>query len=359
MAQHSGQVYLRPCGLLWGDAAAQAVAGRKAGALAAGHTAFSLVELITRNGSAISTEIVTYKAIAASTDQLLQDHLERICRPRPPFAGLDFASPVIMGVINTTPDSFSDGGRFTGADQAIAHGRALAAAGAGILDVGGESTRPGAKKVPVKEELQRTTPVVAALAADGLIVSIDTRKSQVMRQAISAGAKIINDVTALTFDPAAMATARGLKSPVILMHSKGDPETMQNDPVYDNVVLDVYDSLNDKLAACVHGGIDEALLMIDPGIGFGKTFRHNLAILHNLSLFHALGAVLVTGVSRKAFIGALTGRKTAGDRMAGSLGAGLNAVMQAAQVLRVHDVDETHQALAVWNAIQQPDFALL
>jgi dihydropteroate synthase len=272
------------------------------------------------------------------------------------FAGLSLhrpQGPLIMGIVNVTPDSFSDGGLHATARAAIAHGLALAEAGADIVDVGGESTRPGSDGISVEEELDRVLPVIESLAGRGVPVSIDTRKAAVMTAAVGAGATVINDITALTHDPAAVATAAGLGVPVVLMHAAGDPKTMQDNPRYDNVVLDVFDYLEARIADCEAVGIARDRLSADPGIGFGKTFDHNLQLISRTALFHGLGVGLVVGASRKGFIGAISGERNARRRAPGSIAAALAAAAQGAQMVRVHDVAETAQALAVWQALAE------
>lgn len=259
--------------------------------------------------------------------------------------------PSIMGVINVTPDSFSDGGDFLDPRRAIDHGLAMLEQGADILDVGGESTRPGAEPVSPAAEIDRILPVVEALAAAGATVSIDTRHAAVMRAALAAGAGIINDVTALTGDPDSLAAAAESDAPVILMHMRGEPRTMQAAPDYDDAPLDVYDYLAGRIEGCIAAGISRDRITVDPGIGFGKTVDHNADILRQTALFHGLGCPLLIGVSRKSFIGKLSRGEPAKDRLGGSLAAALAAVSRGAQVLRVHDVAETLQALAVWRAV--------
>lgn len=272
---------------------------------------------------------------------------------RPPFAGLAMDRVHVMGIVNVTPDSFSDGGLHLAAEDAIAAGLRMAEAGATILDVGGESTRPGAQPVPSEVEIARVVPVIRALAERGLTVSIDTRHPAVMAAAVAAGAAILNDITALEGDPDSLATAARLGVPVMLMHMQGEPQTMQADPVYDHAPLDVYDYLAGRIAACRAAGIPLTHLCVDPGIGFGKTVAHNTAILHDLGLYHGLGCPLLLGVSRKSFIAALSRGETARERLPGSLAAALAGVAQGAQIIRVHDVGETVQALRVWTAIQE------
>ena len=267
------------------------------------------------------------------------------------FAGLDLTQgPLLMGVVNVTPDSFSDGGDYATPEAAIARGRELRAAGAAILDIGGESTRPGAEPVDEAEELRRVLPVVQALAADGA-VSIDTRRAGVMRAALAAGARIVNDVTALA-GPGSLEAVAEAGAAVVLMHMQGEPRTMQRDPLYADVVRDVYDFLAGRIEACVAAGIARERIAVDPGIGFGKTVAHNLELIRRLAVFHRLGRPLVLGVSRKSFIEKVVGYPTPPKaRLPGSLAAALAGVVAGVQILRVHDVAETRQALAVWQAI--------
>ena len=258
-----------------------------------------------------------------------------------------------MGVVNVTPDSYSDGGFLADAYAAVDHGLALAAADADILDIGGESTRPGAEPVPVERELERVMPVIDGLRDAGCKtpISIDTRKADVARQALAANAQVFNDVSALSFDADSPAVAKDAEA-VCLMHAQGDPRTMQDNPQYENVLLDVYDYLAGRVAACVAAGIPHHRIIVDPGIGFGKTIEHNLALLRGLSLFHALGCPVLLGVSRKGFIGRLSGELDATQRVPGSVAAGLAGLAQGVQILRVHDVAEHTQAIAIWQAIQ-------
>jgi dihydropteroate synthase len=257
-----------------------------------------------------------------------------------------------MGIVNVTPDSFSDGGCFFDSGAAIAHGLRLIEAGADILDVGGESTRPGAEAVDIDEEMRRVLPVIRALAEQGATVSVDTRHAAVMAAAVDSGAAIINDITGLEGDPQSLEVAARSGAAVVLMHRQGDPQVMQQNPHYAFAPLDIYDYLARRLEACRGAGIPAGRLCIDPGIGFGKTVEHNLQILSRLGLYHALGVPLLLGVSRKSFIGKLSRGEPAGERLAGSLTAALIGLGQGAQILRVHDVAETSQAAAVWLGIK-------
>ncbi|WP_103333324.1 dihydropteroate synthase [Pseudotabrizicola formosa] len=280
--------------------------------------------------------------------------LSPLMAPRADFAGLSMDRPRLMGILNVTPDSFSDGGLFLNPQAAMMQARAMAAQ-ADILDVGGESTRPGAVEVSADEETARAVPVIAALRAAGIerAVSVDTRKAAVAKAALKAGAGIVNDVTALQFDPEMAALVAKAGVPVILMHSILTPDRMQDAPEYDDVLLDVYDALAARVAQAEAAGIACNRIAIDPGIGFGKTLAHNLALLARLSLFHSLGLPVLLGASRKRFIGTLTGEDDAARRMPGSIAVALAGVAQGVQMIRVHDVAETRAALTLWQAATQ------
>ncbi len=256
-----------------------------------------------------------------------------------------------MGVVNVTPDSFSDGGEAFAAEAAISRGLAMARAGADFVDVGGESTRPGADPVTVEEELRRVVPVVSALAAEGVRVSIDTRRPKVMAAALDAGAAVVNDITALTGDARSLPLVAEREVAVVLMHMQGEPRTMQLDPRYEDAARDICSWLSARLDACLAAGIPRERVAVDPGIGFGKTLEHNLRVLSHLALYRPLCCALLIGVSRKSFIARLDRMASVEDRLGGSLAAGLAAVAQGAHILRVHDVEATVQALNVWCAI--------
>lgn len=279
--------------------------------------------------------------------------LAPLTAPRAALAGLSLDAPRLMGILNVTPDSFSDGGRFAALPDALAQARALVEAGADILDIGGESTRPGAAEVDPAEEIARTAPVIELLRGQGLEipVSIDTRKAPVAEAALKAGADLVNDVAALGWDAGMADVVASCGAPVCLMHAQGTPQTMQADPRYDDVLLDVYDWLAERIRAAEAAGIARARILTDPGIGFGKSVEHNLALLRRLSLFHGLGCPILLGVSRKRFIGTLAAEPVADRRMPGSVAVALAGAAQGAQILRVHDVAETRQALTLWRAV--------
>ena len=351
-------VRIRPAGILEGPAAAAALEQGRAWPLAGGPLAFADVEAIARAkaGGAVSAygtvgDLLQWSAQqSGDVRQQVSNGLATIIARRAPWAACTLDRPRIMGVVNVTPDSFSDGGRFLDPARAIAHGRALLAAGAEIVDVGGESTRPRAEPIAPEEEIRRIEPVVRALAEAGALVSIDTRHAVVMEAALAAGARIINDVGALT-GAGSLAVAADRGAAVVLMHMAGDPRTMQVDPRYDDPALDVLDFLEARIAACEAAGIPRERIAVDPGIGFGKRDPHNLALLMRLALLHATGRAVMLGASRKSFISRLGGNGGTGERIGGSLAAALWAASQGVQLLRVHDVAETRQALAIRTAI--------
>jgi dihydropteroate synthase len=269
------------------------------------------------------------------------------------FAGLSLDRPRIFGIINVTPDSFSDGGDTFSVEQAVRRGQEMINSGADVLDIGGESTRPGAELVTEEEEISRTEPVVRALAEMGAVVSIDSRRSKVMAAAIEAGAKIVNDVSALTGDPDSIKLISKSGLSVILMHMQGDPSTMQKNPYYDNPATEILNFLKKRILTCQEAGIDSGRIAVDPGIGFGKTLNHNLDILAKLGLYKDIGSPVMLGASRKSFIGMITPSQVPKDRVPGSLAAVLSAWANGVQLFRVHDVAETRQALDVWRAIEK------
>ena len=341
--------YLTPLGLVAGTAAGPLVASGGARWLGDSGIAFTAVSVAQRDSGTVARTVHPVATLPPG----LEDEVGALGRATDdPLSRLGLAArrSLVMGIVNVTPDSFSDGGRFEG-EAGIAHGRALVAAGADLLDIGGESTRPGAETVPVADEIARVVPVIAGLAPLGVPLSIDTRKAEVMAAALDAGATLVNDVSALGFDPAARALVARRRTPVILMHAQGEPATMQLDPRYHDVLLDVFDWFAARLAWCAEGGMDPAQIVLDPGIGFGKTVAHNLALIDSLALFHGLGRPILLGASRKSFIGRLSSGAGAEDRLGGSVAVALAGVARGARLLRVHDVAETVQALRLAQAL--------
>ncbi|GAB0116413.1 dihydropteroate synthase [Acidisoma sp. 7E03] len=274
--------------------------------------------------------------------------------PLPPprlWAGLSLDRPRVMGILNVTPDSFSDGGRHAAAEAAIGAGRAMLEAGADIIDIGGESTRPGATAVDPAEEQARILPVIRTLAGQGAVMSVDSRNAATMGAALDAGARIVNDVTALTHDPAARALVARRGAPVVLMHMRGTPETMNGLNQYEDIGRDVARELAEQIAAARVAGIAPDAIVTDPGFGFAKIGPQNVALLRDLAPLAALGYPMLIGLSRKGFIGQLSGEAVAARRLGGSLAAALFALTQGAAILRVHDVPETVQAVQVWQRL--------
>jgi len=351
-------MWLHPEALLTGAAARSAIAEGIALPLAGGNTAFAQLEVMARQGESVATTLapvrrVEYWAsqIDAARRERIEAQLARASEQRCHWAGLPLDRPLLMGIVNATPDSFYPGNRGT-ADAAVALGRAMHAAGADIIDIGAESTRPGADPVSEAEELQRLEPVVRGLAASGAVISVDTRHAQVMAASLAWGARIINDVSALEGEGSLDIVAK-TGAPVVLMHMRGEPGTMQREPQYVLASLDVADYLAQRIAACEAAGIPRHRIVVDPGIGFGKTIAHNLEIMARLTLFHALGCGVLIGVSRKSTIGRLSAGAPVEERLPGSLAGALQALRQGVQILRVHDVAETKQAVAVWQAIAE------
>jgi dihydropteroate synthase len=346
----SAKLYLRPIGLIYGASAEASVAEGLALPLAGSGIAFAQAELIEGTPTNSSRRIFPARAVTESRDADLAALLRRVTGLRPPFAGIALDRPLLMGIVNVTPDSFSDGGLYDTKEAAIVQAAELASAGARIVDIGGESTRPGSDTVEEGEELARVVPVIEGLAGLLAVISVDTRKASVARAAAEAGAKILNDVSALTYDPKSLAVAAETGLSLVLMHAQGAPKTMQDDPRYADVVLDVFDYLEGRIEAAIAAGIDRSRIAADPGLGFGKTLAHNLALLSHTSLFHGLGVPLLIGASRKRFIQGVSGGKEPKVREPGSQAAAIVAAAQGAQILRVHDVAGTRQALGVWRA---------
>ena len=329
----------------------------KVARLAGGLNWFSAVEFIDVDGlRRSSTELVPVEGIQDRLDDDLAAQWQALTKARPPLQlgtrTVRLDQPQVMGIVNATPDSFSDGGQFADAGAAAEAGARMAAAGAAIVDVGGESTRPGARSIWEGDEIERVAPVIRQLAAGGAAVSCDTRKADVMTAAVEAGAHMINDVSALTYDARSAEVAAGLKVPVVLMHHQGAPEVMQDDPRYDDVLIEVYLWLEERVAAAVGAGLARENILLDPGFGFGKNVGHNLELMNGLALFQSLGCPVVVGASRKRTIGALSGEAPAEKRLGGSIAFAMKAFEQGVQIIRVHDVPETVQALRIWRGMR-------
>ena len=325
--------------------------------LAGGLSWFASAELMGVDGNRRgSVELVPVAGIEDRFDDDLAAQWAALTAPRGPLQlgerTIRLDQPQVMGIVNVTPDSFSDGGRFADANAAAEAGADMARDGAAIVDVGGESTRPGATPLWEGDEIERIAPVIRQLAAGGAAVSVDTRKADVMTPALEAGARMINDVSALTWDERSAGVIAAAGVPVVLMHHQGKPETMQDDPRYDDVLVEIYSWLEERIGAAVAAGIARDKILIDPGFGFGKNVAHNLELINGLALFHSLGCPLVVGASRKRTIGALSGEAPADQRLGGSIAFALKAAEQGVQVLRVHDVPETVQALRVWRGLR-------
>ena len=346
-------IYLEPAGLLYGAVAKEAIGFGAALPLAGSSAiAFAAVRLWEGEPGNIKHAIVRLSTMQSIDEPRVKELLDRLAAPRAAIAGVSMDTPRIMGIVNVTPDSFSDGGDHFEGEAAIGHAKKLAAGGADFIDIGAETTRPGSSPVPQDEELRRLLPVLKGLTGLPVPISADTRKPQVMREAAAAGAGILNDVSGLSFAAESLATAAELKLPAVIMHAQGSPETMQDNPVYMDAVIEVYDFLESRIAAAVEAGLPRECIIVDPGIGFGKTLAHNLTILHDISIFHGLGVPLMAGMSRKGFVQKLTGAEGPKESVAGSVAAAIDAVSQGVQIVRVHDVHETRQALSLWKAVR-------
>jgi dihydropteroate synthase len=347
------RAFLRPTGFVDSPLGFDGQVARLAGGL----NWFSAVELIHWDGSRrTGSELVPVATVEQRLDGSMAEQWKALTSPRAALQlgerTIRLDQPQVMGILNATPDSFSDGGRFEGAADAASAAADMSASGAAIIDVGGESTRPGARPVWERDEIERVVPIIRQLAAGGAAVSVDTRKAEVMQAAVAAGARMINDVSGLTYDPNAPQAAASLGVSVVLMHHQGPPETMQQDPRYADVLIEIYLWLEERIAAAVEAGIARDKILIDPGFGFGKNVAHNLELMNGLAMLHGLGCPIVLGASRKRTIGALSNEAPADRRLGGSLAFALKAVEQGAQILRVHDVPETVQALKVWRGLR-------
>ena len=347
------RILIRPTGFVDSPFGHDAKVARLAGGL----NWFASVELLKiEDGRRISVDLLPVEGIDSRFDDDLAAQWKALTSPRSPLQlgerTIRLDQPQVMGIVNATPDSFSDGGQFADANAAAEAGADMAGQGAAIIDVGGESTRPGAKPGWEGEEIERVVPIIRQLTAGGVAVSADTRKADVMTAALEAGARLINDVSALTYDDRSASVIAASGAPAVLMHHKGKPETMQDDPRYDDVLIEIYQWFEKRILAACEAGIARDKILIDPGFGFGKNVAHNLELMNGLALFHSLGCPIVVGASRKRTIGALSGEAPADKRLGGSMAFALKAVEQGAQIVRVHDVPETVQALRIWRGLR-------
>ncbi len=342
------KTYLRPTGFVDAPFGYDGQVARLAGGL----NWFSHVEVIERTGGKRSAQ----RLVPVSEMDADSPAWKRLTAERPPITlgerTIRFAEPSVMGILNMTPDSFSDGGKHASVDDAVSAGVDMAASGASIIDIGGESTRPGAAPVWEGDEIERVGAVIERLARGGGSISIDTRKSAVMSDALARGAGMVNDVSGLTHDDRSLSVVASAGCPVVIMHTQGDPATMQAAPAYGDALLDVYDWLEARIEAAEAAGVAREKIIVDPGIGFGKALRHNLEILNGLSLLHGLGVPVLLGASRKRLIGALSKEAPVEERLGGSIALVLAGLAQGVQILRVHDVPETLQAMRVWRGLR-------
>ncbi len=335
---------INPVGLLSGAAASKAVTEGFAVPLAGSEVAFLSVETFCR----LPDGKFECRMVPASSSDI---DLTRLTEEREAFGGVRLNKPVVVGILNVTPDSFSDGGDFMKPKDAISRATTLVTEGADIVEIGAESTRPGATPLEEREELERLLPVVEGALAAGIRVSVDTRRANVMKSAIDAGVCIINDVTALTWEAESIDVIASSGASVVLMHMQGNPRTMQDNPRYNFASVEIYEWLSHRVEACVRSGIPKERIAIDPGFGFGKTTNHNTDILDRVGIFHGIGCALSIGVSRKSFLGTITGASAPKQRLAATIAATIVAIARGAQIHRVHDVAAVKQAINVWNAL--------
>jgi len=349
--------YTRPCNFYYGNYAKKLISAKKALPIAGNlKIAFDQLEIFQRRKKITDSRIYSIDELTSFDKEkknTIKSDLEKIISKRKPISGIKFDAPHIMGVLNVTPDSFSDGGLFFEENKAYEQANLMINGGAKIIDVGGESTRPGSKTINEKEEWQRVENVITKLKKNhsSMIVSLDTRKSYVMKKGIESGVNIINDVSGLNFDKNSFNLINSKKIPFILHHMQGTPETMQKNPKYDDALLDIYDFFEEKINYCVKKKYNKNLIIIDPGIGFGKNLDHNLRIMSKISTFHSLGCVILVGTSKKRFIEHIVTKFDTSDRTGGTLASVLYGLSQGVQLFRVHNVKEINQGILVFNKI--------
>ena len=346
-------IYIRPTNIVFGQKANYFIQEKSAKSLCGlENVGFLSLEILRRQSDGNTVEEYSVLEIEKlDFKNEIEDDLNNITSKRKNFFNLDFTNPILMGVLNVTPDSFSDGGKYNTTYRALDHVRSMINYGAHIIDVGGESTRPGAKSVSELDEIKRVSETIQLIKNKfpNQIISLDTRKSMVMKHGIDIGVDILNDVSALDFDPQSYLVVKDSGKQIILNHSQGIPENMQNNPTYENVLLDIFDYFENKIKFLKNNGIKDEQIIIDPGIGFGKTLEHNLEIISKISLFHSLGYPIMVGPSRKSFIGKIMGEKDNPQRLGGTIASILYSYLQGIQLFRVHDIQETNEALKVYS----------
>lgn len=346
-------IYIRPTNIVFGQKANYFIqAGTAKSLCGLEDVGFLSVEILKRKSDGNTVEEYSVLELERlDFKDKIQSDLNKITSKRNNIFNLNFKNPILMGVLNVTPDSFSDGGKYNTTFRALDHVKNMIDFGAHIIDVGGESTRPGAKSVSDQDEILRVSETIQSIKKKypNQLISLDTRKSKVMQHGISIGVDMLNDVSALDFDQLSYQVVKDSGKPIILNHSQGIPENMQNNPTYDNVLLDIFDYFENKIKFLKDNGIKDEQIIIDPGIGFGKTLEHNLEIISKISIFHSLGYPIMVGPSRKSFIGKIMGEKDNPQRLGGTIASVLYSYLQGIQLFRVHDIQETSEALKVYS----------
>ena len=346
-------IYIRPTNIVFGQKANYFIqAGTAKSLCGLEDVGFLSVEILKRKSDGNTVEEYSVLELERlDFKDKIQSDLNKITSKRNNIFNLNYKNPILMGVLNVTPDSFSDGGKYNTTFRALDHVKNMIDFGANIIDVGGESTRPGAKSVSDQDEIVRVSETIQSIKKKfpNQLISLDTRKSKVMQHGISIGVDMLNDVSALDFDQLSYQVVKDSGKPIILNHSQGIPENMQNNPTYDNVLLDIFDYFENKIKFLKDNGIKDEQIIIDPGIGFGKTLEHNLEIISKISIFHSLGYPIMVGPSRKSFIGKIMGEKDNPQRLGGTIASVLYSYLQGIQLFRVHDIQETSEALKVYS----------
>jgi dihydropteroate synthase len=346
-------IYIRPTNIVFGQKANYFIqAGTAKSLCGLEDVGFLSVEILKRQTDGNTVEeysVLELEGLDFRNE--IESDLNKITSKRNNIYNLNFKNPILMGVLNVTPDSFSDGGKYNTTFRALDHVKSMIDFGAHIIDVGGESTRPGAKSVSEQDEITRVSETIQLIKKKypNQLISLDTRKSKVMQHGLSIGVDMLNDVSALDFDPQSYQVVKDSGKPIVLNHSQGIPEDMQNNPTYENVLLDIFDYFKNKIKFLKDNGIKDEQIIIDPGIGFGKTLEHNLEIISKISLFHSLGYPIMVGPSRKSFIGKIMGEKDNPQRLGGTIASVLYSYLQGIQLFRVHDIQETSEALKVYS----------